>query len=155
MTIYPVVSVEKVNEGFNIYMVNQECDVRGVTIIPVGFFTDFASVPRILWPLIPPQGEAMPASVLHDYFYTVHPLGTPEGQEPRSTDMPMEEERLFADNLFRQHLMERGLAKWQVTAMYKAVRWFGKFRFEHYGRSRKRVRVERKLKENRADKKIV
>lgn len=146
MTRYPDIAVMKVNEGFNIYVVYEHCDVPGVTEIPAGFFTDFASVPRILWSLIPPQGEAQPASVLHDYFYTVHPLGTPEGEEPKPTDMSMEDERLFADNLFKEHLEKRGIPKWQVWAMYKAVRWFGKFRFEHYGKSRKRIRLENKLK---------
>lgn len=138
MTTYPDIAVMKVNEGFNIYAVYEHCDVPGITEIPAGFFTDFASVPRIFWPLIPPQGEAQPPSVVHDYFYTVH---------PKSDEMTMEEERLFADNLFRDQLIERGISKWQVNIMYRMVRLFGKYRFEHYGKSRKRVRLEKRLEE--------
>lgn len=37
--------------------------------IPVGFVTDFASVPRIFWGLFPPAtGEYVQAAVVHDYL---------------------------------------------------------------------------------------
>jgi hypothetical protein len=40
--------------------------------IPVGFITDFASVPRVLWPLFPPFGKYTRAAVVHDYLYDQH-----------------------------------------------------------------------------------
>lgn len=40
----------------------------GITV-PKGFVTDFASLPRVLWSLIPPTGQHAPAAVLHDYLY--------------------------------------------------------------------------------------
>lgn len=36
--------------------------------VPTGFLTDGASVPRLLWNLIPPWGEHGQASVMHDYL---------------------------------------------------------------------------------------
>jgi hypothetical protein len=43
----------------------------GTTVIhvPVGFVTDFASVPKLFWNLIPPTGWYGKAAVLHDYLY--------------------------------------------------------------------------------------
>ena len=42
----------------------------GETIeVPVGFVTDFASVPRILWSFIPCWGKYGNAAVIHDFCY--------------------------------------------------------------------------------------
>lgn len=39
-------------------------------VVPAGFASDGASVPRFLWALYPPFGEAYePATWLHDYLY--------------------------------------------------------------------------------------
>ncbi len=37
--------------------------------VPVGFVTDFASVPRLFWTLLPPDGLYWYAAVIHDYLY--------------------------------------------------------------------------------------
>ena len=37
--------------------------------VPVGFITDFASIPRILWVLLPPTGPYGKAAVIHDWLY--------------------------------------------------------------------------------------
>ena len=37
--------------------------------VPVGFITDFASIPRILWGVIPRWGRYGNAAVVHDYCY--------------------------------------------------------------------------------------
>lgn len=41
-----------------------------MVVIPIGFVTDFASVPKFLWSFIGPVGHYNMASVIHDYFYT-------------------------------------------------------------------------------------
>lgn len=38
-------------------------------IVPFGFITDFASVPRLLWRILPPVGSYGKAAVLHDFMY--------------------------------------------------------------------------------------
>lgn len=38
-------------------------------IIPTGFVTDFASIPRMLWTLLPPTGAYGKAAVVHDWLY--------------------------------------------------------------------------------------
>ena len=40
-----------------------------VVVVPIGFRTDLASVPRVLWALLPPFGRYDAAAVLHDYLY--------------------------------------------------------------------------------------
>ena len=37
--------------------------------VPAGFVTDLASVPRVFWSLIPPEGKVDEPSVVHDYLY--------------------------------------------------------------------------------------
>lgn len=38
-------------------------------LIPIGFITDFASIPRALWSLLPPSGAYGKAAVVHDWMY--------------------------------------------------------------------------------------
>lgn len=38
-------------------------------VIPEGFITDFASIPRGLWNVLPPTGGYGKAAVVHDYLY--------------------------------------------------------------------------------------
>lgn len=37
--------------------------------VPVGFVTDFASIPRVFWNILPPWGKYGKAAVLHDWNY--------------------------------------------------------------------------------------
>ena len=37
--------------------------------VPKGFVTDFASIPRIFWTILPPDDRYTYAAVLHDYLY--------------------------------------------------------------------------------------
>lgn len=40
-----------------------------ILIVPIGFKTDFASIPRIVWPIVSPFDEYAKAAVLHDWMY--------------------------------------------------------------------------------------
>lgn len=43
---------------------------NGLTIkIPAGFQWDLSSVPRLLWPVLPPDGDHEIAALIHDYLY--------------------------------------------------------------------------------------
>lgn len=37
--------------------------------VPVGFVTDFASIPRIFWSLLPTDGQYTYPAIIHDYLY--------------------------------------------------------------------------------------
>lgn len=49
--------------------------VRRLTV-PTGFITDFASIPRLLWNLLPPTGRYAKATVIHDYLYRTPLMAT-------------------------------------------------------------------------------
>lgn len=56
----------RVYEPFRFYLSEDKNDVIEV---PVGFVTDLATVPRIFWSLLPPDGEYAKAAIIHDYLY--------------------------------------------------------------------------------------
>lgn len=47
----------------------REIDSGEWVTVPEGFVTDFASIPRGLWNLLPPTGNYGKAAVIHDYLY--------------------------------------------------------------------------------------
>lgn len=52
-----------------LYVTNVRLVGNVLIAVPAGFVTDFASVPRVLWNLLPPTGGYGEAAVLHDYLY--------------------------------------------------------------------------------------
>lgn len=75
--------------------------------VPAGFVTDFASIPRVLWNVLPPSFYAKPA-ILHDYLYFVGKAG----------DLVVT--RAQADKVFRDALQETG-----VNARKRWMMWLG------------------------------
>ena len=90
-----------------------------VSTVRVGFVFDFASIPRLLWPLVPPAGDGHNryglAAVWHDWLYVHKQIGG------RAIT------RKEADGLFLDIMQYVGVAEWMVQAMYGAVRVFGFF----------------------------
>lgn len=77
-------------------------------IVPAGFVTDFASVPRLLWRVLPPWGPYAHAAIVHDYLY-----------------MTGEVSRELADAIFLE-IMEQLDVNWVLrTVMYRGVRLGG------------------------------
>lgn len=57
-----------------------EGENRVEVFVPIGFVTDFASIPRILWNILPPTGGTYgKAAIIHDYMYRfpTHAPGKP------------------------------------------------------------------------------
>ena len=94
-------------EDFSFYF--QKAD-KGV-IVPKGFITDFASVPRILHSIIPSIGRHTKAAVLHDYLY--------------SESSTLDFKRKYCDQLFLEAMVILKVKKWKRTAIYLGVRAFG------------------------------
>lgn len=82
---------------------------EGLTIVvPAGFLTDFASIPRGLWNIFPPTGSWGPAAVIHDFLYRTAPL-------PRDV----------ADRIFLHGMEELGVSWINRRIIYRGVRIFG------------------------------
>lgn len=76
--------------------------------VPVGFVTDFASIPRIFWMLLPTWGKYGNAAVIHDYLYCTK-----------------ERSRKEADDIFYEGMLVLGTKKITAKVIYLAVRLFG------------------------------
>lgn len=45
----------------------------GLVVVPAGFDTDYASVPRVFWSIYPPDGSYTEAAIIHDWLYWEQP----------------------------------------------------------------------------------
>lgn len=79
--------------------------------VPEGYTTDFASVPRMFWWLIPRYGRYTEPAVLHDFLCD-------ESKQGRF-------KRCDADGIFRRTLRELGVGYLRRRLMWAAVRWGG------------------------------
>ena len=77
--------------------------------VPIGFKTDFSSVPRVPLAYLVAGGVGHAAAVIHDYLYQTH-----EGANKK-----------LADKVFLEALEVLDIARWRRWAMYTAVRWAG------------------------------
>ncbi len=76
--------------------------------VPAGYETDFASIPRLFWRILPPWGKYGKASVVHDYLCDLR-------------DRPSEEVHM----IFREAMAALGVSAWKRNVMYAAVRCCG------------------------------
>lgn len=88
-------------------------DIGGSVVVPAGFKTDLASVPRWLWPILPAHGLHEKAAIVHDFLY-----GRNREGKPLVT-------RWTADALFRQGMASLGVSAWRRWLMWAGVRLGG------------------------------
>lgn len=87
-----------------------QADSGEIYTVPVGFVTDFASVPRIpiIFDLVGDRGNE--AATLHDYLYSKpHAVSTRE----------------MADQLLKEAALAQGCSPWVAWALYLGVRLGG------------------------------
>ena len=90
-----------------------QSDVAGKTIIvPDGFISDLASIPRLPFVYRELNGEADMPGVIHDYLYSV-------GPPPREA----------CDAVLKEACSLIGVSAWKVWAIYTGVRVGGKSHF--------------------------
>lgn len=108
-------------------------DARGrVFVVPAGFVCDGASVPRFLWWLYPPFGEAYePAAWLHDWLYATadHLMLVDADSQLR----PMT--RADADALMREASVACGFRGRGAAVMHVGVRLGGWSPWNRYRRA--------------------
>ncbi|QXH79305.1 DUF1353 domain-containing protein [Pseudomonas sp. FJ2-5-13] len=77
-------------------------------IIPAGFVTDYASIPKSLWSIASPHSDYSEAATIHDYLYWTQSCT-----------------RLQADNIFLIAMKEDGVSDFRRWTIYRAVRGAG------------------------------
>ena len=78
-------------------------------VVPRGFKTDYASIPKILRSYIDQDGGRIrDAAVLHDYLYSSRILS-----------------KEASDYYFKEAMLSLGMPKRKAWICWKAVRWFG------------------------------
>lgn len=98
-------------------------DVR----VPKGFVTDFASIPRVFWSALRPDGEYAHAAVVHDYLYWTQKRSREE-----------------ADSIFKMAMEDLEVDPRTVFILYSAVRAHGESAWDNNAR-RKSVGERRVL----------
>ena len=94
-------------------------------VVPCGMVTDLASIPKRARGVVSKVGPHVEASVVHDYLYGAQ-LGFGRGNR--------EEDRKFADKLFKRLMEKAGVSHSKLRLIYWAVRWFGKSNFKNKNR---------------------
>lgn len=82
----------------------------GIITAETGFVTDLASVPRLLWAILPPQSIAEEA-VLHDWLYS--------NQDKHTLT------RAQCDGLLLEAMIAQGQGWWKRQTIYRGVRLGG------------------------------
>ena len=100
---------------------------KEIILVPKGFITNFASVPRFFWSIIPPWGKYGKAAVIHDYLYYTKKYT-----------------RKRADEIFLEGMEVLGVSLWKRQVMYWAVRIFAK---SYYGGDRLTKEPEKDIDE--------
>ncbi len=85
-------------------------------VVPRGFVTDLASIPRILWPIFwPDDYDSIASSILHDWHYCCD----------------AEIERKHADEIFYYGQLSRGASRLKAYIYYVGIRRIGWLYFTH------------------------
>jgi len=88
-----------------------------IFVIPKGFVTDFASIPRLLWFMYPPDGKHRGGAIPHDMGYAVHGF------------------KSLMDEMFKQLLKSEKVEKSVVNIFFGSVNWFGSFAYKNRSKS--------------------
>lgn len=87
-------------------------DKGGVIVVPKGYLTNGADIPRFFWRLYPPfSPEYLPAVIVHDYLC--------DEAEQKGNDKQLYR---LADDVFREILFKLGVSKIKASLFYRAVR---------------------------------
>lgn len=108
----------------NKYLVREDMEVSGI-LIPEGYVTNGADIPRFLWWLIPPnRASAMVAVCVHDYLCDKVKIKNNEGLTDSKTLQTGFE---MADLVFQEILLLSITSKTQRNLYYMGVSMYTKF----------------------------
>lgn len=92
-------------------------------VVPPGFVTDLASVPRFVWSFYPPDGPWAKAAIIHDYLYFTRGTGEWRDEVGITRDRPYS--RKEADDILREAMADRQVGRWEQFVIWASVRLGG------------------------------
>jgi hypothetical protein len=95
-------------------------DRRYEITVPKGFVTDLASIPRLFWDLLPPDGPWVKAAVIHDYLYYTKGSGVWKCH-PRTIDRPTDYSKDESDSILKEAMLDRGVDGFRANVIWFAV----------------------------------
>lgn len=106
----------KIIEEFDYYI--GAVDSNAYVSVPAGYITDFASIPRVFWSILPPWGPYGKAAVIHDFlcsdkYYMQRVAGV-------VSKVPVTRKR--ADDIFLEAMTVLGVSTATRNVIYAAVR---------------------------------
>lgn len=84
---------------------NKGQEALGAVSVPPGFVTDFASIPRIFWSILPTDGDYTYPAIIHDYLYWEQPVS-----------------RSDADTILKFAMGDFKVSTPKIAAIYSGVR---------------------------------
>jgi len=109
---------KRILEPFRFWL--DDVGVGNHILVPAGFVSDGASIPRIVWPIVgsPWTGRYVQAAVLHDYLYHKNGwVGCNRGI--------LRLERHEVDYVFKKAMKVLNTPTYDINIIYMAVRGFG------------------------------
>jgi hypothetical protein len=96
--------------GSRLFVLNDDFRFVGnaTVIVPAGFVTDGASIPRLFWSLMGPFGLYFEAAIVHDFLYSTGGCGALS--------------RLQCDLIFLEAMTAIGVSWLTRSIIYRAVR---------------------------------
>lgn len=97
--------------------------------MPAGMQTDQGSIPRLAWPILPPDGPYGEATIPHDLCYSSVGAMTWHGHVGRSRAAPYT--RPECDEILDEGMIALGVPQWKRVVIWSAVRVGGRGGFGH------------------------
>jgi hypothetical protein len=114
------------NDGFPFVLleplVYDSALLQRTIVVPAGFKTDYASIPRILWVALPPVGRYDKDAVVHDFLYQHNGVT-----------------RKQADDVLREAMEVSRVRRSQRDTIYAGVRVGGWWTWRKYRKADKRA----------------
>lgn len=125
-----------VKKAFNFYLDDKQ---KRRVVVPEGYLTDGASVPRPFWSFVPPWGDYGQAAVMHDWLCEyLRVWDTERGEYIKIT-------RDECDSIFNDAMRSLGVSNTTRKLMYGAVKAYSHLAsvvYESYDPEKRRVEQE-------------
>ena|GEM_PF-719504 len=103
-------------------------------VVPAGFVTDLASIPRLVWSFYPPDGPWVKAAIIHDFLYDTQGDGRWNSTTGVSRAEPYS--RAESDGILLEGMAERSVGRWERFVIWASVRLGGQRGWDRAGELR-------------------